>query len=241
MSFSFQTDTVEAVVKEPTISGTYQYNIIQRLGAKLESSSTGGIKQLWALCQLPTELSCDIITYGPPCYAFFENLSVGKPELTLNDLREIIEEEFHVTNKRIFQKVVEDIKARSVFSSLDIQLGDILDDSEKWLYFLKEIANEMLPQLSAQLPSWKNVASFHGYEPDDIERFQCAHKNEECSAVRILSFIFRYHSSLPLSDFILMLEQIGRKDVVSMVNGLLELKMVSRISGNFFCMVQSND
>ena len=210
------------------------------MGAKLDSSSED-IKQLWELCQLPTELCCDIITFGPPCHAFFENLSVGNPELTLDDLRETIEKKLHFTNNSIFQKVDRDIEARSALFSLDVQLGDVLDDSQMWLYLLKEIANKLLPQFLAQLPSWKNVASCYDYKPADIERFQFAHKGEECSAVRILSFIFRYHSSRPLSDFISMLELIGRKDVVDMVNDWLELKMVSQMSSKFYSMVTSTD
>ena len=190
--------------------------------------------------QLPTELSCDIITSGPPCYSFFENLSVGIPELTLHEIRDTIENKLHLTNKGIFQKVDKDITAGSAPFSLKVQLGEILDNSEQWLYLLKEVANELLPHCSAQLPSWKNLASFHDYKAAAIERFHCRTEGEY-PAMRILSYIFRYHSSRPLSDFVFKLEQIGRKDVANTVKDWLEKKKVSQMSGKLSSMLPRND
>jgi len=213
--------------EEQTISVLADYNLIQHLGRHLDASSPGGIKDFCTQFHFPKELVRNITTSVLPCKAFFTNLSVGQPDKALEKLREIIEKKLDLPNKSIFLKIDEDIQKNLLSFSLNAQLGVLVDDAEKWLYILTNIAYELLPEDPTLLPSWQNVASLCDYNPEDIKLFEVQNKIDEDPTQKLMAFLLACKPSYPISNFIENLKKIGRMDIVNSVKDHLQKKRES--------------
>ena len=192
----------------------------------MDSSSPGGIKELCTQFQFPKELIRNITTSVLPCKAFFTNLFIRQPDKALDELREIIEKKLDLPNKSIFVKIDEDIQQNLLSFSLNAKLGVLVDDADKWLYILTNIAYELLPEDPTLLPSWKNVASLCKYEWNDIKCFESDNKVKEGPTQTFMAILLAWKPSFPISTFIENLEKIKRRDVVRIVTAHLEMKRV---------------
>ena len=176
------------------------------------------IRKLCFMFQLSKDQSTYIMTNVPPCHAFLESLSISQPELSLQSLRQTIEQNCEYPNTAIFSKIEEDINSGLISYSLDAELGALIDDPQHWLHVSTTLANGLLHIVPTQLqPSWQNVASSHGYIPKQINALEVTNQVEESRAERFLSVLCAHSPSLPLSVFTEKLEEIFRVHASNLV------------------------
>ena len=176
------------------------------------------IRKLCFKFQLSNDQLNYIMTNVPPCHAFLESLSISQPELSLQSLRQTIEQNCEYPNTAIFSKMEEDINSGLISYSLDAELGALIDDPRHWLHVSTTLANGLLHIVPDQLQlSWQNVASSHGYITEQIKTLEVKNQVEESTAERFLSVLCAHSPSLPLSDFTEKLEEICRVDASNLV------------------------
>ena len=164
-----------------------------------------------------TNVQCrHILNQVLPCHAFFENLAIARPELSLQDFKSTIES-FDQPNVSIFEEIEEDIMSRLVSVTLDSQLGTLIDDSKSWSYTLTALANNLLPKTATAKPAWKSVASCLGYTAEHITAFTVKNRVDKSSTERLISVLFSDSPSLSPLVFAEKLEEIQRNDAAYMV------------------------
>ena len=174
------------------------------------------IKKLCSKFEMTNAQRKHILTLMPPCHAFFENLAIASPELSLRDLKSIIES-FDPPNRSIFADIEKDIGSKLVSVTLDSQLGVLIDDSKSWSYILTALANNLLSEAATAEPSWKRVASRLGYRIEHIKAFMAKNRVDRSSAQKLISVLFADNPSLSHRDFMQKLEEIQRIDAANMV------------------------
>ena len=157
-----------------------------------------------------------VLTAMPPCHAFFENLAIALPELSLQHLKDTVEH-FQPPNMAIFEEFDKDITRRNISFTLNEQLGELVDDSESWLYILTTLANNALQEDPATLPSWENFASYYGYTALHIATFKLKKKTEKSPMERLISVLYSEDPSITLFKFTEMLKKIHRSDAVEIL------------------------
>ena len=144
-------------------------------------------------------------------------------------MRCTIENECKPPNKIIFTEIAEAISSLSISYCLDSELGVVVDDSKQWLHFLVTLANNLLPATPDQSPTWKTVASSHGYKMKHIKAFESKNWVEESRPERFLSVLLAHDPLLPLSNFTKKLEEIGRMDASNLVKNWPNQTMVRQV------------
>jgi len=155
---------------------------------------------------------------------FFESLSISQPELSLRHLRDTIEKKSVPNNKAIFIEIEEAIESGLISCSLDVQLGVLIDDSKTWLHILTILASHLLPQYPSQLPSWKHIASYHGFSKS-IKSFEAKNQVKESPTERFFSVLFSHIPSFFFCEIAKKLEDIGRKDASNCIKDRLTQAM----------------
>ena len=192
------------------------YNSMQPLIERLEYTSIIGVKELIAEFDIVTSSERRrILNNLSPCHAFFENFAACKPEISLREIKRYLEVTADRKNRKIFQDVEEDIEAGLVQLNLDETLGKIIEIPKIWLYFIEKVADNLLPR--ALHPSWKSLASHHGYITKEIDAFEEAYKDNFWPTEKLLQLLCQKEPNLPISVFVEKLEKIGRNDVAEMV------------------------
>ena len=200
------------------------YNFVEKLENKLEGASISNIKELLFVFEFSYEERCKILSSSTACLAFFEHLSKCRPNLTLRDLRNDVENEYvcshPISNMSIFMKIDEDIWNGFVSFKLDSTLGELSAVPNDWQYILERVAGELIPEKGTMRPSWENVASAHGYSTDDIHYFKRhSTEHDKRPLQKLLSLLCAREHAPTVSLFVEKLREIKRADVASMVEG----------------------
>ena len=198
------------------------YNFVQCLEKAFEGTSIGNVKDFIFTFDLSYEDRCKILTCARASMAFMKNLSKTKPQMSLSNLRGIIEEKCGrmQPNMAIFKKVDDDIASGAVSFTLDSTLGDLSDVPQSWLYILETIGGNLVPETGTLLKSWKNIASACGYETSEIADFETSNagsKGSESPMQKFLSIICTREPSFLISAFVEKLRTFGRNDIVQLV------------------------
>ena len=173
-----------------------------------------------------TKAQCrHILNQVPPCHAFFENLAIARPQLSLQKLKAKIESS-NQPNVSIFAKIEKDIRNSRVSVTLDSKLGAIIDDSNSWSYTLTALANKLLPETATAKPPWKRLASRLGYTNDHITAFTVKNEVDKSSTERLISVLFSDSPSLSPLAFAEKLEEIQRNDAANIVKDWAKKAMV---------------
>jgi len=200
------------------------YILIKELDSLLGIPPFGDIRKLCSEYQLSKEQCNYIMADVLPCHAFFESLSISQPELSLRHLRDTIEKKSVPNNKAIFIEIEEAIESGLISCSLDVQLGVLIDDSKTWLHILTILASHLLPQYPSQLPSWKHIASYHGFSKS-IKSFEAKNQVKESPTERFFSVLFSHIPSFFFCEIAKKLEDIGRKDASNCIKDRLTQAM----------------
>ena len=206
------------------------YNFVEKLENKLEGASVSNIKDLLSAFEFSFEEQCKILNPSTANLAFFEHLSKCRPNLTLRDLRNDVENEkiSSHSNMSLFSKIDEDILKGSVSIKLDSTLGKLSEVPNDWQYILERVAGNLIPAKGMMLPSWENVASAHGYSTDDINDFKRQNKDHDESPLqKVLSLLCAREHAPTVSLFVDKLRRIKREDVASMVEEWQSNRIVS--------------
>ena len=199
---------------------------MKELDADLDHSFPGSIKDLILTFPLSYKERCIVMNSKLPSRAFFKNLLKTKVELPIRDLQIDLEKNSTFPNKIIFKKINKDLKEGVQSFSVDSKLGDFPKDSQVHLYIMENIADNLMPEEQTLLPTWKNIASHHGYSSQNILSF-CNVQSTVTKVERLLSLICEKEPSLPISLFIDKLILIERNDIVGKVEKWRDSKVVS--------------
>ena len=209
------------------------HEVMRELHIKLNYSSFGSIKDLSLRFPLCYKKRCSVLNSVDPCRSFFKDLFKERKELSLTDLQNDIEKGGKVPNRMVFKKIKEDISNGLVSMSLDSTFGDLNKDSKIKAYIENSIVYNLIPDEGTLLPTWKNVGSCHGYTIDELNGFYKQVRIGETAIQRLLSLISAEGQSLPISEFVRMLELINRNDLVIVVKKWLDTKMVCFFISSF--------
>ena len=202
-----------------------EYIVIEELDSLLGIPPFKDIRKLCSEYQLSKEQCNYIVADVLPCHAFFESLSISHPDLSLHDLRHTIEEKLRRNNKAIFIEIKEAIETGLISCSLDVKLGDLIDDSKNWLHILTILANHLLPESPSKLPSWKHIASCYGFSRS-IKKFEAKNQAKDSPTERFFSVLFSHMPSCNFYEIAKKLEGIGRKDASNCIIDRLPQAMV---------------
>ena len=202
------------------------HEVLRDLDIKLKYSSFGSIKDLSLRFPLCYKKRCLVLNSAVPCCRFFRDLFKERKELSLADLKNDIEKRRKLPNKMVFKKIEEDIRNGLVSISLDSKFCDLKNDRNIMIYIKNSIAYNLIPDEGTLLPTWKDVASLHGYTIDELNGFCKQNQIRETAIQRLLSFTSAEEQSRPISEFIRKLELIKRNDMVIVVKKWLDTKTV---------------
>ena len=139
--------------------------LITKIADLLEQGSGNSLSRLAVMFHVnePSQL-----TSVEPSRRFFTNLAETKVDITLADLKKLIEHDLGVQRLSIFPPIEEAIAEKRVAFTLESTLVEL--KGKNWLYLLENIANKLLEN-NCNLPSWKNIADHYDYSHSAIESF----------------------------------------------------------------------
>ena len=189
-------------------------DLLQGIAAFLEQDSGVPAKELALLFGIrePSQL-----TTTEPSQNFFTNLANNRRDITMADIKKLIEQNLSKTRQSIFPPVEKAIAERTVDFTLRSTLAEL--NPQDWLYFLKNIADKLL-ESTFQLPSWKDVASHYGYKFDTIESF-CANIQEERPTVKLFQHLVFVENVPTISTLKGHLQTLNRYDIIRLIDEML--------------------
>ena len=195
------------------------YQVRKTLADSLEISNFDSLKRLLAQCSdvigsiNQNEILCNLSS----CQVFFEDLAYWKPQVTLADVKDCIENR-RVQNKAIFKDVEVVINSKEVTFTLESTLYQLKENGEHWLYFLDHIANKLVERERHVLPTWKDVADFFGYSQQQIDTFEALSKSDDRPTFKLLRLLNQRRPDLDVDYLKERLKNIRRNDIITDCN-----------------------
>ena len=152
-----------------------------------------------------------------PPRRFFTHLAHNKVDITVGNLKEVIEKKF--PNSRIatiFPTIEGDIKNEKVNFTLKSTLAELVENVGSWIYFLTNVA-EKVPENSNQLLSWKDIAHHYGYDYNTIEGF-CKDVEEEKPVVKLFRHLSCMDKIPTIGTLKRHLRHLKRNDIIKVIN-----------------------
>ena len=146
---------------------------------------------------------------------FFTHLAQSRPEITLEQIKNLVEEDLPKQNRQIFRYIR---KWHDSFSfNLYRSLGHIWEDIEDWLCLLEILADKLVENEN-HLPSWKDIASAYGYDNETVEIFR---KNvcEERPTVKLFKLMACRPYVPKVCDLMSCLGRVKRYDIIRLLKG----------------------
>ena len=154
-----------------------------------------------------------------PCRNFFKNLAYNKGDITLADLKALIERTLRLKNKSVFPLIEGDIKNGKVKFTLKSTLTHLIGNSHDWLYFLKNVADKLLKN-NCQLTSWEDIASHYKYTYQEIKAFTTNFEDERPTE-KLLQYLASNQMVLSIEALKGHLKSMNRYDIVRSLDAWL--------------------
>ena len=155
-----------------------------------------------------------------PSRDFFLHLATNKGEITLTDLKNLLEERLLKKNKDIFRPIVQDIESKKVTFTMSSTLTELKENGETWNYFLEKIADKLLKN-DAQLPYFKDIAGYYNYTFKEIQNFYNS-KDEERPTFKLFELLSHRKVVPTVATLRKKLESIERYDIVGKIDDYQE-------------------
>ena len=186
----------------------------------LEINDCDSLKRLLAQCSdVLGKVNHNEILYNlTPCKALFEHLTHWKPEVTLADVKDCIENQLEVRNKAIFKDIEDAISSEEVTFKLESTLHELKRNGENWLYILDRIASELMDRENHILPTWKDVADFFDCSPQQIDRLETLSRSDDRPTFKLLRLLNQSRPDLDVDYLKERLKTIKRNDIIMECN-----------------------
>ena len=186
----------------------------------LEINNCDSLKRLLAQCSdVLGKVNQNEILYNlTPCKALFEHLAHWKPEVTLADVKDCIENRLKVGNKAIFKDVENAINSKEVTFKLESTLHELKGNGKHWLYILDHIASELMDREYHTLPTWKDVAGIFDCPQQLINTLEIEKKDDERPTFKLLSLLNQRCPDLDVDYLKERLKSIKRNDIIMECN-----------------------
>ena len=184
----------------------------------LENTTCGNhLEDLAALFGIDTSLH----TSDEPLKSFFINLANRRGEITVRELKEVIEDTYPENRRgNIFTAVETDIRNGKVDFTLESTLAELVGKRKEWVYFLKNVACK-LPENNHQLLSWKDIAHHYGYGNRAIEDFSIGVKGER-PTVKLFQKLSHMENEPTIGTLKRHLRVLGRNDIIKLLEEKLK-------------------
>ena len=166
-------------------------------------------------------IAASFLTSDEPIRRFFTHLAHNRGEITVRDLKNVIEVDYQRQRiGTIFPAVEKDIKEKNVDFTLDSPLADLV--GKDWVYFEKNVACK-LPENNHQLLSWKDIAHHYGYDNKAIGDFSIGVR-EERPTVKLFQKLSHMQNVPTIGTLKLHLGVLERNDIIKLLEE--ELKQI---------------
>ena len=142
---------------------------------------------------------------------FFTHLAQSRPEITLGQIKNLVEENLPTQNRSIFIYIPDN---HHTFN-LAMPLGKLWEDIEDWLYLLEILADRLLKNEN-HLPSWKDIASAYGYDNERVESFRKS-VCEERPTVKLFKLMACRQNVPKVCELMYFLEILNRHDIIRLL------------------------
>ena len=189
--------------------------------ADMLENTTGGnhLENLAVLFGIDTSLH----TSDEPIRRFFKHLANKRGEITVRELKEVMEEQYPEKRRgNIFKAVEKDIRNGEVDFTLESTLAELVGKGKDWVYFENNVACK-LPENNHRSLSWKDIADHYGYDNKAIEVFSIGVK-EERPTVKLFQKLSHMQNVPTIGTLKRHLRVLGRNDIIKLLEE--ELKQI---------------
>ena len=153
-----------------------------------------------------------------PSRRFFTHLAHNKGDLTLTQLKTLVEQDLRLKRNSIFPSIEKDIIEGKVSFTLEASLAELKGNGKHWFYLLENVAYKLLEN-SYQLPSWKDVADYYKYDHNTIESFSKETEYER-PTVKLFQHLSFMENIPTISTLKCHLKDLHRNDIVKLLGSL---------------------
>ena len=186
--------------------------LLLRIANSLEGTSVNNWKKLAFKFGLNCHDVSKLEQTPGPSRNFFQHLASNRGEITLAELKKLLDNRLGSRNAGIFSPIVNDIESGKVSFTLESTLAELIGNGSHWDYFLEKIADKLLKN-NAQLPSFEDIAGHYKYSFREIQNFYNI-KDEERPTFKLFELLSHRKVVPTVATLKEKLEDIHRHDIV---------------------------